>query len=46
MQFYTDQAMAMLRVAVAEGYKDAAHMKKGTDLNPQRQILDFQKLVK
>ena len=27
MQFYADQAMAMLRDAIAKGYKDAAHMK-------------------
>jgi len=45
MQFYADQAMAMLRDAVAKGFKDAAHMKKDTDLDPLRQREDFQKLL-
>jgi hypothetical protein len=45
MQFYGDQAMAMLRDAVAKGYKDAAHMKKDTDLDPLRSRDDFKKLV-
>src|SRR5438094_103905 len=33
MQFYADQAMAMLRDAVAKGYKNAAQMKKDKDLD-------------
>jgi serine/threonine protein kinase/tetratricopeptide (TPR) repeat protein len=45
VQFYGDQAMAMLRDAVAKGYKDAAHMKKDTDLDPLRSREDFKKLV-
>ena len=45
VQFYGDQAMAMLRDAVAKGYKDAAHMKKDTDLDPLRQREDFKKLL-
>jgi serine/threonine protein kinase len=45
VQFYGDQAMAMLRNAVAKGYKDGAHMKKDTDLDPLRSREDFKKLV-
>ena len=45
MQFYADQAMAMLRDAVAKGYKDVADMKKDTDLDPLRQREDFKALV-
>ena len=45
MRFYADQAMAMLRDAVAKGYKDVVHMKKDTDLDPLRQREDFKKLV-
>jgi serine/threonine protein kinase len=44
-QFYGDQAMKLLREAVSKGYKDAAHMKKDTDLSPLRQREDFQKLL-
>jgi hypothetical protein len=44
-QFYGDQALALLRTAVARGYKDAAHMQKDTDLDPLRQRDDFQKLL-
>jgi hypothetical protein len=44
-QFYGDAAMKLLRAAVSKGYKDAAHMKKDTDLDPLRQREDFQKLV-
>jgi hypothetical protein len=35
----------MLRDAVAKGYKDAAHMKKDSDLDPLRKRDDFQKLL-
>jgi tetratricopeptide (TPR) repeat protein len=44
-RFYGDQALAMLRIAVARGFKDAALMKKDTDLDPLRQRDDFQKLL-
>jgi serine/threonine protein kinase len=33
-QFYGDAAMKLLRDAVSKGYKDVAHMKKDTDLDP------------
>jgi len=45
VQFYGDAAMKLLREAVSKGYKDVAHMKKDTDLDPLRQRDDFQKLV-
>ena len=44
-QFYGDAAMKLLRDAVSKGYKDVAHMKKDTDLDPLRQRDDFQKLI-
>jgi serine/threonine-protein kinase len=44
-QFYGDQALALLRTAVARGYKDAALMKKDTDLDPLRGLDDFKKLL-
>jgi serine/threonine-protein kinase len=44
-QFYGDQALAMLRTAVAKGYQDAAHMRKDKDLDPLRGRDDFQKLL-
>jgi tetratricopeptide (TPR) repeat protein len=43
--FYADQALAMLRDAVAKGYKDAAHVKKDKDLDPLRERADFKKLL-
>jgi hypothetical protein len=43
--FYADQAMALLRQAVTQGYVDAGHMKKDTNLEPLRQRADFQKLL-
>ena len=45
MQFYADQAMAMLRDAVAKGYKNAEHMKTDKDLDPLREREDFKKVV-
>jgi hypothetical protein len=42
---YSDKAMAALRQAIRNGYKDAAHMKKDTDLDPLRGREDFKKLV-
>jgi hypothetical protein len=44
-EFYADQAMAMLRQAVAKGYKATANMKKGKDLDPLRERADFKKLL-
>ena len=43
--FYGDQVMALLRDAVAKGYKDAAHMKQDEDLAPLREREDFKKLL-
>jgi eukaryotic-like serine/threonine-protein kinase len=45
MQYYADQAMTMLRDAVAKGYQDAAQMKKDKELDALRQREDFKKLV-
>jgi serine/threonine protein kinase len=45
MQLYADQAMAMLRDAVAKGYKNIEHMRKNKDLDPLRERLDFKKRV-
>jgi tetratricopeptide (TPR) repeat protein/tRNA A-37 threonylcarbamoyl transferase component Bud32 len=45
VRFYGDAAMKFLREAVSKGWKDAAHMKKDTDLDPLRERDDFQKLV-
>jgi tetratricopeptide (TPR) repeat protein len=44
-QQYADRAMAVLKQAVAKGYKDAGHMKKDSDLDPLRSREDFQKLL-
>jgi serine/threonine protein kinase/tetratricopeptide (TPR) repeat protein len=40
----TQEAMGLLRQAVARGYKDAAHMKQDKDLDALRERADFQKL--
>jgi tetratricopeptide (TPR) repeat protein len=40
-----DLAMDWLQQAVAAGYKDAAHMKKDTDLDPLRDREEFKKLI-
>jgi serine/threonine-protein kinase len=45
VQLYGDEAMKMLRDAVAKGYKDADHMKKDADLDPLRSRDDFKKLL-
>ena len=37
--------MQWLQKAVQAGYKDAAHMKKDTDLDPLRDRDDFKKLL-
>jgi serine/threonine-protein kinase len=44
-RLYGDRAIAMLRDAVAAGYKDHVHMKKDTDLDSLRQRDDFKKLL-
>jgi hypothetical protein len=44
-RFYTDAALKLLRDAVSKGYKDVAHMKKDTDLDPLRQRDGFRMLV-
>jgi tetratricopeptide (TPR) repeat protein len=44
-KFYGDEAMTMLRGAIAKGYKNAAGMKRDTHLNSLRQREDFQKLL-
>jgi serine/threonine protein kinase len=43
---YAAHAVALLRQAVAKGYKDIEHLKKNDDLKWLRQREDFQKLVK
>jgi hypothetical protein len=42
---YADQAMAALKVAVAAGFRDAAHMRKDPDLAAIRSRADFQQLM-
>jgi hypothetical protein len=44
-QFYGDEAMKLLREAVKRGFKDAAHMKEDSDLDPLRSRKDFQTLL-
>jgi eukaryotic-like serine/threonine-protein kinase len=45
-QFYAEQAMALLREAVARGWKNVAQTKKDPDLDGLRQREDFQQLLK
>ncbi len=45
MRFFADQSMAMLRDAVAKGWRDAAAMKGDAELDPLRKREDFQKLL-
>jgi tetratricopeptide (TPR) repeat protein len=42
---YGDEAMTMLRDAVAKGFKNAAHVKQDKDLDPLRGREDFKKLL-
>jgi eukaryotic-like serine/threonine-protein kinase len=42
---YTDRAMELLQKAVKEGYKDAAHIKQDTDLDPLRDRAEFKQLL-
>ena len=44
-QFYGEQAMKLLRDAVSKGWKNVAHMKTDTDLDPLRQREDYKKLI-
>src|SRR5207302_2728442 len=44
-QSYADRALALLRQAVALGFKDAAQLKKDPDLEPLRAREEFRKLV-
>jgi hypothetical protein len=45
-QDYANRAMAFLRSAFANGYRDATHMAEDDDLIPLRQRADFQALLK
>ncbi len=42
---YADEAMTHLRLAVEKGYRNVAHMKNDTDLDPLRDRDDFKKLL-
>ncbi len=42
---YAARAVDLLRQAVAEGYKDVAHLRKDPDLDALRQRADFKKLL-
>jgi serine/threonine protein kinase len=44
-QFYGDAAMKLLHDAVSKGFKDVAHVKKNSNLDPLRQRDDFQTLI-
>jgi hypothetical protein len=41
----SQEAMVLLKQAVAKGYKDAGHMKQDKDLDALRERADFQKLL-
>jgi serine/threonine protein kinase len=43
--FYADEAMKMLRDAIAKGYHDTAHLKQDKDLDALRERADFKKLL-
>jgi tetratricopeptide (TPR) repeat protein len=43
---YADRALALLRLAVSKGYKDAAHLKIDSFLVPLHSNQDFKKLLK
>jgi hypothetical protein len=45
-QAYADRAVATLRQAVRNGFKDVARMKKDTDLDALRSHPEFRKLLK
>jgi hypothetical protein len=42
---YTEQALALLRQAVAAGFKDAEQLKKDRGFEPLRPLEPFQKIV-
>ena len=42
---YAKRAVELLQQAVKAGYKDAAHMKRDTDLDPLRDRADFKKML-
>jgi hypothetical protein len=44
-QEYATRAMELLQQAVKAGYRDAAHMKEDSDLDPIRGRDDFKKLL-
>jgi tetratricopeptide (TPR) repeat protein len=44
-QEYADRAMELLRRAVQAGWRNAAHMRKDTDLDPHRGREDFKQLL-
>jgi hypothetical protein len=44
-QEYADRAMELLQQAVKAGYKNAAHMKKDSDLDALRERVDFKQLL-
>jgi hypothetical protein len=43
---YAERAVALLRQAVAKGFRDANGMKNDDDLKPLRPRDDFQKLLR
>src|SRR5262249_3349123 len=43
---YATRAVALLRAAAAQGYKDLAHLKQDSDPDVLRSRADFQQLVK
>jgi tetratricopeptide (TPR) repeat protein len=45
-QAYADRAMELLRRAVQAGWRNAAHMRKDTDLDPLRGREDFKQLLR
>jgi serine/threonine protein kinase len=45
MAFYAEEAMAMLRDAVAQGYKDTDHIEADKDVDPLRSREDFKTLI-
>jgi hypothetical protein len=44
-KFYADEAVKILRDAVAKGYRDAAHIEKNTSFDPLRARDDFKTLL-
>jgi hypothetical protein len=45
IEFYADQAMSLLREAVAKGYKNFSQLKTDKNLDPLREREDFQQVV-